>query len=403
MVGEPLEAVSQGIKLLCMELKTDPMAMETAYLSAISFSSRARQLVPLTDIMLFSLPPLPLGPGTGLGAAFDLLSQCISRDVRKGTSTQKGDWKPLVFLLTDGQPTDNWQDALNRFKAANPSVNIIAAGCGEDADADVLKAVTPSVLMLKSAGPDSFKAFFKWVSQSVSVMSVGIKDGEKFKLPAPPADVLAAPVKPGGSKSPSQIILAARCRDQKKGYLMRYRRSSPSGDIYQAEKAYKVSDDYFSEADATGAGNIRDPSLAGEELDRLQSSIKCPYCDRSGWHLAKDGTLLCGEAPAPVTASIPKVTPTPMPKLRDKTNAETNNNEYDDGSTESPIPDISSTKYSSPHHSSPYARDRSRRIGCWPIFQIPQIFSDPVINAICFWLAIISGILIMLHLFKVFG
>jgi|GEM_PF-300898 len=285
MVGEPLEAVAQGVKLLCMELKTDPMAMETAYLSVISFSSRAHQLVPLTDLMLFSLPPLPLGPGTGLGAVFDLLGQCVSRDVRKGTSTQKGDWKPLVFLLTDGQPTDNWQDAFNRFKATNPSVNIIAAGCGEDADADVLKAITPSVLMLKSAGADSFKAFFKWVSQSVSVMSVGIKDGEKFKLPTPPADVLAAPVKSGVSKSPSQIILAARCRDQKKGYLMRYRRSSPSNDTYQAEKAYKVSDDYFSEASASPTGMTLDSS-------KLKEASPCPYCGRKGWGMGKDKTSL---------------------------------------------------------------------------------------------------------------
>ena len=48
MMGEPIEAVKQGIRTLITELKGDPQAVETAYLSVITFDSHARQLVPLT-------------------------------------------------------------------------------------------------------------------------------------------------------------------------------------------------------------------------------------------------------------------------------------------------------------------------------------------------------------------
>ena len=71
---------------------------------------------------------------------------------------------------------------------------------------------------------------------------------------------------------------------------MRYRRSSPSGDTYQAEKAYKVCDDYFSEASASPVGMTLDSS-------KLKESPPCPYCGRKGWGLGKDkASLECSDS-----------------------------------------------------------------------------------------------------------
>lgn len=50
MMGEPIEAVKQGVKALLSELKSDPQTIETAYLSVITFDSHARQVVPLTEL-----------------------------------------------------------------------------------------------------------------------------------------------------------------------------------------------------------------------------------------------------------------------------------------------------------------------------------------------------------------
>lgn len=44
MFGEPIEAVRQGLKALLSELRGDPMALETAYLSVITFESIANQV-----------------------------------------------------------------------------------------------------------------------------------------------------------------------------------------------------------------------------------------------------------------------------------------------------------------------------------------------------------------------
>ncbi len=56
MHGEPIEAVKNGVQTLLTTLKQDPYALETAYVSVITFDSTARQAVPLTDLPQFQSP-----------------------------------------------------------------------------------------------------------------------------------------------------------------------------------------------------------------------------------------------------------------------------------------------------------------------------------------------------------
>ncbi|MGH8473151.1 MAG: VWA domain-containing protein, partial [Gammaproteobacteria bacterium] len=49
MSGEPIEAVKNGVQILVSTLRQDPYALETAFLSVITFDSSAKQVVPLTD------------------------------------------------------------------------------------------------------------------------------------------------------------------------------------------------------------------------------------------------------------------------------------------------------------------------------------------------------------------
>ena len=82
MAGEPIEAVKQGIKTLISELKGDPQALETAFLSIITFDSSARQISPLTELMLFKEPQIQAGGATALGGALKVLAECITNEVQ---------------------------------------------------------------------------------------------------------------------------------------------------------------------------------------------------------------------------------------------------------------------------------------------------------------------------------
>jgi uncharacterized protein YegL len=193
MTGEPIEAVRQGMKTLLSELKSDPQALETVYLSVITFDSTARQVVPLTELILVKEPTFQATGTTALGAALRLLSERIEIEVRKTTPTQKGDWKPLIFLMTDGAPTDKWEDAADAIKSKRPG-NFIACAAGAAAEESTLKRITEVVVRLHDLQPDSLKQFFKWVSASVATTSTNIaKSDAPVGLPAPPPEIIIVP------------------------------------------------------------------------------------------------------------------------------------------------------------------------------------------------------------------
>lgn len=194
MSGEPIEAVKQGIKALLTELKGDPQALETACLSVITFNSTARQISPLTELMLFKEPELTAGGATALGGALHVLADCIRTEVRTSTATQKGDWKPLVFLLTDGAPTDNLDEGIEALKSVSTG-NIIACAAGANANTNTLRKITNNVLMMNNLTAGDLAEFFAWVSGSIkaSSKSIDAKPGEAIQLPPPPQGFVIVP------------------------------------------------------------------------------------------------------------------------------------------------------------------------------------------------------------------
>ena len=193
MMGEPIESVKSGVQTMISALRQDPYALETAFLSIITFNSTASQLVPLTELTNFQTPNLEASGTTSLGEALTLLAQKADSEVAKTTTEQKGDWKPIVFLMTDGMPTDDWQKGLKEFQSRKWGM-VVACAAGQSVDTTILKQITEVVVQLDTADSSSFKAFFKWVSASISTSSAKIEEGGKevgglSELPPPPPEV----------------------------------------------------------------------------------------------------------------------------------------------------------------------------------------------------------------------
>ncbi|MGL5980134.1 MAG: vWA domain-containing protein [Phocaeicola sp.] len=192
MHGEPIAAVDNGVQVLLSTLRLDPYALETAFLSIITFDSSAKQIVPLTELSSFQQPSIQASGCTALGEALSLLASKINTEITKTSLEVKGDWKPLVFIMTDGVPTDNWQKGLADLKKCQTGI-IVACAAGQGADVSVLKQITECVVQLDTADSATIKAFFKWVSASVSVGSMKVDSGSEVgglsELPPPPPEV----------------------------------------------------------------------------------------------------------------------------------------------------------------------------------------------------------------------
>lgn len=192
MQGEPIEAVNVGLQAMLSSLRQDPYALETVWLSLITFDREVTQLMPLTELEHFQLPIIrtPESGPTFTGKALELLCQCYDREVRLSTEDSKGDWMPLLFIMTDGSPSDiqDYRNIIPQIKK-RPFANIIGCAAGAKAKIDELKEVALHVVSLDTMDSSGFKSFFKWVSDSIGVGNRSIGASDDIAVPPPPAEI----------------------------------------------------------------------------------------------------------------------------------------------------------------------------------------------------------------------
>lgn len=192
MKGEPIESVKVGLADMLATLRQDPYALETVCISIITFDRDVKQILPLTELEELQLPNIvtPDSGPTHMGAALNLLCDKIDVEVQKGTSEQKGDWRPLLFLLTDGKPSDiqEYNQVLSRVKELN-FASIVACAAGPQAKTEPLQKLTDQVFRLDTMDATSFKKFFVWVSDVIGLGGKSVGTTDAIELPGPPKEV----------------------------------------------------------------------------------------------------------------------------------------------------------------------------------------------------------------------
>lgn len=192
MRGEPIQAVNVGLQTMISSLRSDPHALDSVYLSIITFDKIVSEIFPLTELSAVQLPEIqtPDAGPTFLGEALRMVCENYDREVVMSTSEAKGDWMPLLFIMTDGKPSD-----LAVFKEYVPKIkakkfaNIIGCAAGPKAKEEFLKEITDNVVSLDTTDATAFQQFFKWVSASVSVGNQSMGATDELVLPPPPPEV----------------------------------------------------------------------------------------------------------------------------------------------------------------------------------------------------------------------
>ncbi|WP_266202750.1 vWA domain-containing protein [Pontibacter kalidii] len=192
MYGEPIQALNNALSGMVNTLRTDPQALDSLWLSLITFDREVKEVVPLTELVSFQLPEItcPQSGPTHTGQALELLFQKVTSDIRRGTATQKGDWRPLLFIFTDGKPSDvqRYREMIPKVKSLNFGA-IVGCAAGHLADDSMLKELTDTVVHLDTADSSTLKQFFKWVSDTIEQGNKSMGTVENVALPAPPSEV----------------------------------------------------------------------------------------------------------------------------------------------------------------------------------------------------------------------
>lgn len=192
MNGEPIQALNNAMSGMINSLRSDAQASETLWISVITFDREVKEVMPLTELPSFQLPEIicPQSGPTSTGKALEMLYDKVNREIRKGTPTQKGDWRPLLFLFTDGKPSDSmlYSEMLPKIKSLNFGA-IVACAAGNLADDSKLKELTDTVVHLATADSTTLKQFFKWVSDTIEQGNKSMGTTDIVTMPLPPSEV----------------------------------------------------------------------------------------------------------------------------------------------------------------------------------------------------------------------
>ncbi|HEY8957813.1 vWA domain-containing protein [Chitinophaga sp.] len=193
MHGEPIQALNNGFNGLISMLRSDPQAMDSLYVSVITFDKEVKNIIPLTDLASFKPVEIkcPESGPTHTGQALEMLCDLVRTDLVKGSMERKGDWKPLLFVFTDGKPSDLqlYRTATAKVKALDFGM-IVGCAAGPKAETSFLKELTNEVVRLDTTDVNTLTTFFKWVSSSIEMGSKSQGTGENMVLPPPPGELI---------------------------------------------------------------------------------------------------------------------------------------------------------------------------------------------------------------------
>jgi uncharacterized protein YegL len=180
-----IDRLNQGVASLIGALKEDELASKRVDLAVITFGSEVTLVQDFSNPDAWEAPRFEADGVTNMGEA---IVQALDRlETRKQEYKDAGIayYRPWLFLLTDGVPTDSTELATQRLRTAQQKkqVKVFAVGVGDEIDVAALQAITASepVKLNESRWTD----MFQWLSQSVAAVSHSQEVSEQVALPPP--------------------------------------------------------------------------------------------------------------------------------------------------------------------------------------------------------------------------
>jgi uncharacterized protein YegL len=170
MQGDPVAQLNEGLALYKSELSADSLAAKRVEVAIVTFGP-VQVPVDFTTAAQFEPPALVADGDTPMGAAISKAIDMVTDRKQVYRSNGIAFYRPWIFLITDGAPTDAWHEAAQRIKDGekNKSFAFFSVGV-EGADFSVLRQLSSAREPLKLKGL-RFRDLFQWLSNSQQSVS----------------------------------------------------------------------------------------------------------------------------------------------------------------------------------------------------------------------------------------